>query len=67
MVKFKTKCSPADFKFYLGKVINKIWGNVNFGPVFFSLCIVYCNKIVSDSEVTLHNMGKFLVNYWDKV
>ena len=24
--KKKKKCNPADFKFYLGNVINKIWG-----------------------------------------
>ena len=38
------KCNPAEFKFYLGKVINKIWGNVYFGPVFFAFCIVYCSE-----------------------
>ena len=57
----KTKCNPADLKFYLGKVINKMWGNVNFELVFFALCIVYCSKIMSDSKVILHNMGKFSI------
>ena len=36
--------------------------------VFFALCIVYrCEKTLSDSKVTLHNMEKFLlVTYRDK-
>ena len=63
VVKFNKKCNYADFKFDLGKVMNTIWWNVNFEPVFFALCIVYCseNSVRLKSKFTQH--GKILISH----
>ena len=62
VVKNLLKCNPADFKFYLGEVINKMWENVNFGPVFFAVCIVYCseNSVRLKSNITQY--GEILIS-----
>ena len=45
MVKNFKKGNPAEFKFYLGKVIHKIWGNVYFVQSpgsYISLFLLLC-------------------------
>ena len=53
------KCNPPDFKFYLGKLINKF---SPYGVMLNSLCfIVLFNAVKTDTKLTLHRMGKCFI------
>ena len=53
------KCNPPDFKFYLGKLTNiffPLWCNVQF-----TCFIAVFNAVKTDTNLTLHRMGKYFI------